>query len=937
MIGGRARGSGAARSALKAVLVLAAAVVLTSSAHGAAGHDDHQGECACLRGRLESLAGAASRSRALHFDEASGRDTRNYPPDPRVDYVRTEIAVRISDMNDPRMAGVCRHFVNPKASPLDSLSLRAGPSTSMRVGGVRLGAGAEGRSVRYVHEGELLRLQFDPPLEAGVEVSIEIEYDLVDPPEGLFWTPESPAWPGRAAQIHSQGQPESNHYWFPCHDSPNVRASQVVTATVPQGFVALSNGALSHHAVDGDAGTETYVWTLERGHVPYLATLVVGRFDVAEIDAPSCGTPMRVLAPPGLGGRIEATYGRTGRMVDLFAEFTGSAFPWPRYDQIIVHNFGAGGMENTSATTMHETAILDERALLDADLDGLISHELAHQWFGDLITCRSWEHIWLNEGFATYFTHLWFEHRDGEDAYLARLHAARLEIIAADRSDPAPAPFRPAMCSKEYRHPWDVFRRAANPYGKGAFILHMLREELGAEVFREGVRRYVRRFAGSTVETRDLRRCMEEASGRSLEEFFEQWCFRPGVPRVRVALEWDGPSRALIVRGEQMQPIDAANPAFALSIPVWTRGGETQPWRESRLMLRERRGEARLVLPERPESVLIDPRVSVLAELEAPAWPLLDGEAEDESSLWRARLSRGPIGARLDAVRALGAGAGAISRESAAALARVAGDASEPLGLRVAAAKALGATRGDEGARAMLERLEGGVPEARVRAPMLAALASAVADRAVDELRARAADQLVRAATSDESYACRSAGLRAIGQLRLEPALGVLIESLGTPSQDDQIRQAALEALAAFERAESLEAVLSMAPPGNLPRTRAAAFKAAARLAALDRPRVISELSAGLTDREIRTRLGAGEALAMIADPQARAALEAGLSSGSSAFRAATAAWLEDLDARAALRGEEKPHEPAGRRERPPAKKRVNPAWVAPTPLRSGP
>jgi aminopeptidase N len=145
---------------------------------------------------------------------------------------------------------------------------------------------------------------------------------------------------------------------------------------------------------------------------------------------------MPVYAPLGPRSDIARSYGRTPRMVDLFGRLTGQPFPWDRYAQVIVWNFGAGGMENTSATTLYDTAVLSADAVTDGfDLDGLISHELAHQWFGDLITCRSWEHIWLNEGFATYFSNLWFEERDGADGYQSGVRGNFDSVCGSDHAD----------------------------------------------------------------------------------------------------------------------------------------------------------------------------------------------------------------------------------------------------------------------------------------------------------------------------------------------------------------------------------------------------------------------------------------------------------------------------------------------------------------------
>src|SRR5688572_20052583 len=151
---------------------------------------------------------------------------------------------------------------------------------------------------------------------------------------------------------------------------------------------------------------DTFHWVQDKPHVAYLVTMVVGKFDIVDVGTPQLSMPVYVTQ--GQGKNVQATFGRTKDMVDFFNKTTGQTYPWARYAQLCVHNFGAGGMENTSATTLYESCVIQPDALLDHDLDGLISHELAHQWFGDLATCNSWEHIWLNEGFATYATHLWF-------------------------------------------------------------------------------------------------------------------------------------------------------------------------------------------------------------------------------------------------------------------------------------------------------------------------------------------------------------------------------------------------------------------------------------------------------------------------------------------------------------------------------------------------
>ncbi len=201
----------------------------------------------------------------------------------------------------------------------------------------------------------------------------------------MFFTPSSSEAPHYTAEVHTQGQTTGNRHWFIGHDAPNERMTTELIVDVPAGFSVSSNGRLVGSLQDGDRAIWHYLQ--DTPHVSYLVSLVIGKFDIVRI--PHSRVSMQVWVPEGLGDQVMQTYGRTGEMIDLMERRFGTPYPWDRYDQLVVKNFGSGGMENTSATTMYPTAILDERALLDSDLDGLIAHELAHQWTGDMITCKS--------------------------------------------------------------------------------------------------------------------------------------------------------------------------------------------------------------------------------------------------------------------------------------------------------------------------------------------------------------------------------------------------------------------------------------------------------------------------------------------------------------------------------------------------------------------
>lgn len=785
------------------------------------------------------------------FDPVTGRDLSTYPPSPVVDFIHMRLEIDIPDMNTPRLTAVQTLTLRAYQRVVPEITLDARLMEIER-------AEVPGRGVVTEYDGERLRIAFDPPLAPWETIQLVLAYAVKDPPAGLIWTPESPAWPGRPAQIHTQGQAETNSYWFPCHDFPNERLTTELIVTVPEGYLVSSNGREvgRPQTIRGPGGNRTrFHWLQDKSHVNYLVSMVVGKFDVVDVSGGG-PVPMPVYVPPGQGPLVQGTYGRTRQMVDLFGRLTGEPYPWDRYAQLVVWNFGAGGMENTSATTLYDTAVLTPEGLRDGDMDGLISHELAHQWFGDLITCRSWAHTWLNEGFATYFTALWNEHRHGAAAYQASIRGAFDSVIGRDRAD---APYAKAMVTNAYTDPWQQFGGAANPYPKGASILHMLRVRLGDEVFFRGVAEYVDRFKGRTVETDDLRRTLEEVSGESLVRFFRQWCQRPGVPEVEVGVEYDEVTRELVVNVRQTQNIDGYNPAFEFDLPIWA--GERRAERLGVVHVDGRDATARFAMPRSPAMVVVDPELAVLANL----------TVNQPAERWLVQLERGPTwAARVQAARALGESEDARAGD---ALLRIARNGREPESLRGEAARAI-QKRGDAEALMQLSRVRD-LPADVAVALCEAAAAVGSAAEADPGVRARMIDLLVERTTPPHTERTRAEAVRGLGRLKAVEHAALVLAAADVASQHDRIRQAALEALADLDVAEGLAVAARYAAPGTLNRTRPVAIQALARLAHHDRETAYSALSGLLMDREWRAWRAVGTALVELGDARGLEALAA--------------------------------------------------------------
>ena len=803
----------------------------------------------CLHCKLLRLHAFAEGADELRVEPGTGRDLRNYAPSRPADIRHMKLAIDIPDMNTPRLSAKQTLTLAAVGRELAMLPLNA---QQMEIQSVTLPDSsplASTTRVSHSYDGEKLSVSFDPPLPPGVEATLDIRYTLDNPADGLFWTPESPEWKGRPAQIHTQGQPETNRFWFPSHDFPNERFTTEILATVPEGFIVSANGREASKART-DGGRTTFHWLQDKDHVGYLVSMIVGKFDIKDVAPAGSKLPMPVYVPPGKGDQIDQTYGRTADMVKVFEQRFDEPYPWDRYAQLVVWNFGAGGMENTSASTMYDTAIFSEKALEDDDLDGLISHELAHQWFGDLVTCNTWAHIWLNEGWATYSTGLWYEARDGEqEGYLRYMHGVMRGIADADQLAPDSKETRPGMVSPIYKHPWETFRRVSNPYPKGASIIHMLRRELGDELFFKGVGVYVDRFKNKTVETDDFRRTLEEVSGVGLEGFFEQWCKRPGTPHVRVKAEWKSERKQLVLTLDQKQRIDADHPAYVFDLPIeiYSETSEGATPIKGLLRVEGARHELTFDLAGEPAMVLIDPDLHVLMRLdyEAPR-PWLTNQ------LWTARS----IASRLDAPRQL------QSKNAEQVRASLLERLMKPdhHTVRAAAARALGEMKA---ADELVGALEKGIDSAKVRRAVLEALGAAGGDRAVERLMSHADDE-------KESYACRESALEWLGRRapRGETTyLPIYERALASESQHDRVRTGALRGLRHLDAPEGIKLAAPFTRFGTLSRTRPEAIATIAKLAHHDDVSAFRIVEPLLTDSEERTVRAAIDALVEIEHP----------------------------------------------------------------------
>lgn len=550
-----------------------------------------------------------------------GTRTRGPAEREGIDVEAYDLFLDLSRIREERLTG--RAALRVRLTGRENLHLDL---AGLRVDSVRW----DGVSTGWGRDGSLLSVQApggerdgDAPDAASADTGsvhrVEVFYGG-PPDEGLAFVSLDSA----TVTAFADNWPNRARWWFPSNDHPSDKATVRYEVVAPEGLSVLANGRL----VERD-GTR---WTWEtRVPIP-VYTMVVGvaPFSRHDVGRAACGSapeaPRRCVevatqALPGDSAFAARRFSRAAEMVDWMTR-TIAPFPYARLDHV-ESGTRFGGMENASAIFYaREPWSSGEMG------EGVIAHETAHQWFGDAVTPASWRHLWLSEGFASYFGPLWFEAADGEEAFRERMEGVRrsyLESDAVDRPVLGPVP----------RNLYDLLDE--NAYEKGALVLHMLRGTLGDSAFFEGISAYYREHRHGNARTADLRRALEASSGQELGWFFEQWLERPGYPQLDVrwwhtdtAVDAESPGsngvRRVALEIRQTQPEDW--PAFRLPMDVELVGSDGRRT-TVRVVPRRRTDTIRVRTPGTVEQVRLDPDDQVL--MEARTRPFDEAESGEPS------------------------------------------------------------------------------------------------------------------------------------------------------------------------------------------------------------------------------------------------------------------------------------------------------------------
>ncbi len=621
---------------------------------------------AALFASAPSCSGAGSARRG---PDGSPRALRPLRPDTLAangaerdcDLLHVDLALEV-DLEARSIAGVVQHTIAALVDDTRTIALHGV--------GLEIDAcldAASGAPLAFDVAEPLITIELARPLDRGERATVELHY-RAQPKRGLYFRSGSKHHDGDAPQAWSHGQEEDNRYWIPIWDLPNDRATVAARITVDAGLTALSNGELvdvspvEDHAADGadgaqDAGESaarrTFHWRLEQTIPTYLIAIAIGSWEHYEDFGG--GVPLDYWVGPGTGEeRARRAMGETPAILDYFVELLDEPFPYPRYGQVAVDGFPYAGMENAGLTILSDYVVGDEHEV--ADLDGdprlLLAHEAAHQWFGDLVTCFGWSHLWLNEAWASYLELCYEGHVAGLDS--KRLWLERYREIYLLRGVGTRQPLAESWRVQAS----DV--RTHHEYDKGPWVLYMLNQRLGDGVFWQGVRAYLDWHREGLVTTADFQRAFFDATGRNIEAHLEQWVEGGGHPIFGVRFDRKAAERGrgpLVLDVRQTQRVDELVPLFVVDVAVdlvFADGGRDRHV----LRIDAERQSFELPLSGPLVDVVFDAECALLCEIELDKgramWLRQASDDTNAALRWRALRALGPLAGGHDgrAVRA---------------------------------------------------------------------------------------------------------------------------------------------------------------------------------------------------------------------------------------------------------------------------------------------
>jgi aminopeptidase N len=569
-------------------------------------------------------------------------------------------------------------------------------------------------------------------------------------------------------------QDDYARYVVPVYDNPSHKFPTETVVTVPKGYFAMSNGYLKER-IENEDGTETFHWVQELPIPAYLITVAASEY--VEYKENLDGLEVSYYTHKKWDkDTVYRSFGKTPEMVKFFESKLGVKYPWAKYAQVTAANFLIGGMENTSATTQTDGTLHDEKAHKDIDSDGLVAHELSHMWGGDLVTCRTWSHGWLNEGWGTQMQNEWKRHDKGDEEYLYDQYGKQQSYFNEDKNR-----YRRPIVKNEWERGSDVFD--AHLYPGAAWRYYMLRHLVGEERWWKILGEWMTRFSYKSAYTHDLESLFTEMTGEDYGWFFEQWLYKAGYPECKIKVSHDEKLGHAQVRIEQTQKSDdGMTPEvfrFPLTVEFVSEKGERSRYT---VQVTKRVHGFYYPIKTKPKQVIIDPDYATL----------MDWTIEKPEPMWIEQLLNGTNTIqKIKAAKALGKKATpkAIDALGKALLEE------EFWGTQVEIAKVLGSLKSEAALDKLLQATS--IKSTKARTAVATAFGQFYkSDKAFEALSALLKDT--------ESYFVVAAAANSIGKTQHDDAFDTLTKFLkNCPSSwHDVIEIGCLQGLVATEKEE---------------------------------------------------------------------------------------------------------------------------------------
>ncbi|MCF2137116.1 MAG: HEAT repeat domain-containing protein [Candidatus Thorarchaeota archaeon] len=692
-------------------------------------------------------------------------------------------------------------------------------------------------------DGQPLQWEMDPDtttmtvylekeVEQGESITLKFEYVIDHPRGGLHFTNPCPEFPDIETSAWTQMQDDFARYVVPIYDNPSHKFPIETIVTVPKGYYAMSNGYLKERTENAD-GTETFHWVQKEPIPAYLITVAASEY--VEYKEDLDGLEVSYYAHKRWDREtVYRSFGKTPDMIRFYESKLGVKFPWAKYAQVTAANFIIGGMENVSATTQTDATLHDEKAHKDYQSDGLVSHELAHMWGGDLTTCRTWSHGWLNEGWATQMQNEWKRHDLGDDEYFYEQYGKQTAYFDEDKNK-----YRRPIVQNKWERGSDVFDR--HLYPGAAWRYYMLKHLVGEERWWKILGEWLRRNSFKSVYTHDLEALFTEMTGEDYGWFFEQWLYNAGYPECTIKCSYDEDLGHALVTIEQTQKSDDGMTPEVFRFPLTVEFvSENDERSRYTVQVSERVHSFYYPVTKKPKQIVVDPDYAVL----------IDAKIEKPEPMWIEQLLHGTnVVQRIKAALALGK---KPTHKAIEAL----GEAlvKDPFwGVQAEIAKVLGSIKTESALDELLKGIQ--VPDSRARTAVATALGQYYKND-------RAFDALVKMLEDKDSYFVPSAAAASIGKTQHEKAFDILQQKIGNapPSWHNLILQGLLNGIVNTEREEAIDIVKQYMPPGTDDFVRRLVPPALARLGKRYRrehPEIKGDLAQLLHDNSYRVQIGA--------------------------------------------------------------------------------